>query len=759
MWKGLATTELYEEFLRNGLCAEHSKEFILASKNADVVELRTELQRKALLFIRLRMFDPIVFKRPCVSSKLMDLLSREEDVPKRENGNLDDFIEKFTLFDSVLVFIICYFSRICCIGALFLRKTKLEVNPDVPLIGILQNVLEKKHLLESEINVLFPLLQKNFSDLDPDQIRLTYVATLLFIRSYIRRKTLKFVTDQLAAELKMSTECQELNLMGNEAYKKEQYKAAIELYDSALSKNPYSYMILSNRAQAYKKLGKYKEAQLDCYIAVAINPTWCLGYCKLSSSLYCQQLYDQAFYVAEYGLSKCKNNQSKDYETLESLKLEASFKKSPTKTIKENTSKSMLSKKNISDKTSSNEKEIKKEKDSPEHLENAQNHSSSIQKELQKETKISEKNVPDKTSPGEKEIKKEKDTPEHLKNIPDKTSSNEKEIKKEKDSPEHLENAQNLSASSQKELQKETEISENMHHGVSEEKECREEATTEKAKIGNSSSTPKKADEFQKIPNENVRIGIDSSVLKKADEFQEIPDENVEQEKDPPSSEINHGETREKTESANEEKKAVNPSEENLTQLSPQKDVPPLLEAPESDDSYSEAAPPLMEAPESDNSDSEAAPPLMEAPESEDSNSEEVPPLLEAPSESDDSYYEDEAEFESPPNEIIQEETALECNAGRQGHESNLEQNIEKAAPPLMEAPESEDSDPELEPDTVSKASGVTSQSPSEIQDKSCGTSDELFQEIPAYMRTVVNLYPPFPTSFFPEEDSGGSTA
>ncbi|XP_068440146.1 tetratricopeptide repeat protein 12 isoform X2 [Clinocottus analis] len=63
----------------------------------------------------------------------------------------------------------------------------------------------------------------------------------------------------------------ELKDKGNEAYAQEDYETAVKYYSDGLSELKDMQPLYTNRAQAYMKLGRYKEAISDCEMALKCN--------------------------------------------------------------------------------------------------------------------------------------------------------------------------------------------------------------------------------------------------------------------------------------------------------------------------------------------------------------------------------------------------------------------------------------------------------------------------------------------------------
>lgn len=75
-----------------------------------------------------------------------------------------------------------------------------------------------------------------------------------------------------------SLTAEEAKAAGNEAFKQNNFQAAVKLYSESLGKfiSPSDLQeqeaVLSNRAASYTMLNKFKEAASDCLRALEINP-------------------------------------------------------------------------------------------------------------------------------------------------------------------------------------------------------------------------------------------------------------------------------------------------------------------------------------------------------------------------------------------------------------------------------------------------------------------------------------------------------
>lgn len=90
---------------------------------------------------------------------------------------------------------------------------------------------------------------------------------------------------------------------GNEYFKNQQFPKAIESYTEAIKRDPNNYMLYTNRATAYTKLGAFGEALKDCDKCLEMCPSFVKGYLKKGHVYFmtkqyqkCLEVYDQALH-------------------------------------------------------------------------------------------------------------------------------------------------------------------------------------------------------------------------------------------------------------------------------------------------------------------------------------------------------------------------------------------------------------------------------------------------------------------------------
>ncbi|KAK5868628.1 hypothetical protein PBY51_009625 [Eleginops maclovinus] len=81
---------------------------------------------------------------------------------------------------------------------------------------------------------------------------------------------------------------------GNEAYAQEDYKTAVKYYSDGLDELRDMQPLYTNRAQAYIKLGKYKEAISDCESALKCNEGCIKAYLHMGKAHLASKKYNEA---------------------------------------------------------------------------------------------------------------------------------------------------------------------------------------------------------------------------------------------------------------------------------------------------------------------------------------------------------------------------------------------------------------------------------------------------------------------------------
>ncbi|XP_041372598.1 uncharacterized protein LOC121385873 [Gigantopelta aegis] len=126
------------------------------------------------------------------------------------------------------------------------------------------------------------------------------------------------MSDKWMKEKNMTVEkIANLREKGNKAFKDHKFTLAVNLYTEAVKNDPLNYICYGNRAQAYLKLSKYREALCDSRRSITINKKWAKGYYRYAEALYELGMLDKALYINVLG---CRMSPlSKDGQNLKQL--------------------------------------------------------------------------------------------------------------------------------------------------------------------------------------------------------------------------------------------------------------------------------------------------------------------------------------------------------------------------------------------------------------------------------------------------------
>jgi len=86
-------------------------------------------------------------------------------------------------------------------------------------------------------------------------------------------------------ELKRKEDALMLKLKGNEAFVAGAYEKAVETFSICIEKDPTNEIYYGNRAAAYMKMERWKDAMADSRRAIMMNPGYVKGYVRLGAAL------------------------------------------------------------------------------------------------------------------------------------------------------------------------------------------------------------------------------------------------------------------------------------------------------------------------------------------------------------------------------------------------------------------------------------------------------------------------------------------
>eukprot|EP01060_Flectonema_neradi_P024447 TRINITY_DN332_c1_g1_i2.p1 TRINITY_DN332_c1_g1~~TRINITY_DN332_c1_g1_i2.p1 ORF type:complete len:548 (+),score=160.11 TRINITY_DN332_c1_g1_i2:154-1797(+) len=102
--------------------------------------------------------------------------------------------------------------------------------------------------------------------------------------------------------------CEKARLEGNEFFKTQKFKDAIDCYSEAIKRNPKAHAVYSNRAAAYIKMGAYDDAERDCNKCLKLEPTFTKAVTRLATIYYFRKEYHKAMVEYKKGMDMDPEN-------------------------------------------------------------------------------------------------------------------------------------------------------------------------------------------------------------------------------------------------------------------------------------------------------------------------------------------------------------------------------------------------------------------------------------------------------------------
>ena len=90
-----------------------------------------------------------------------------------------------------------------------------------------------------------------------------------------------------------STQAEQLKDDGNKAFKKGDYRVAIQCYTEAIAISP-NEIFLSNRAASHLAMRSYREALEDSQKAIELNPKYLKAYKRMAKAQIALNAHDEA---------------------------------------------------------------------------------------------------------------------------------------------------------------------------------------------------------------------------------------------------------------------------------------------------------------------------------------------------------------------------------------------------------------------------------------------------------------------------------
>ncbi|KAI9906167.1 hypothetical protein PsorP6_014237 [Peronosclerospora sorghi] len=92
---------------------------------------------------------------------------------------------------------------------------------------------------------------------------------------------------------------------GNDAFARRKYEKAVKFYSHAIELDPSSHILYGNRAAAYHRLKKYKQALEDSDVAVSLQESWVKGHYRRACALAALDQYEEAAQAFERAMELC----------------------------------------------------------------------------------------------------------------------------------------------------------------------------------------------------------------------------------------------------------------------------------------------------------------------------------------------------------------------------------------------------------------------------------------------------------------------
>ncbi|ETK87129.1 prefoldin, alpha subunit, variant [Phytophthora nicotianae CJ01A1] len=100
-----------------------------------------------------------------------------------------------------------------------------------------------------------------------------------------------------------------LKAKGNDAFARRRFQAAIQYYSQAIELDPTSHILYGNRAAAYHRLKKYKQALDDSDVAVSLHEPWVKGHYRRACALAALEQFEDAAEAYERAMELCPTDE------------------------------------------------------------------------------------------------------------------------------------------------------------------------------------------------------------------------------------------------------------------------------------------------------------------------------------------------------------------------------------------------------------------------------------------------------------------
>lgn len=304
MWQG-DWSKLNEKFSSVIECGKHHHSTVSDMKTS----LWTFLTGVDKWYLRIRGLDPFLFGEVYASSLLTNWAKEGSLLPAQgiiQDGKADKHTKQAVILVDTIIYHTTFMLHTLTVASAtcdilrdkFLQYQNIcgELNRCIPLDEAVKCVNK-----DEMYSIVKKMLSENFLDkrMGSAAFLISYKLFDIMLETAEANTMIKEFQDEWNKEAKNWKD------MGNAEYKDGQYNRAVASYTMAIKTNRYSAVLYGNRAQAYLKLGKLDEAELDGRRAVVLKPNWSKGYYRLAQAIEGQNRLHEAHCIASYGIKNC----------------------------------------------------------------------------------------------------------------------------------------------------------------------------------------------------------------------------------------------------------------------------------------------------------------------------------------------------------------------------------------------------------------------------------------------------------------------
>ncbi|XP_023215600.1 E3 ubiquitin-protein ligase TTC3-like [Centruroides sculpturatus] len=305
MWHG-DWSKLNEKFSSVIECGKHQHNTVNDMKTS----LWTFLTGVDKWYLRIRGLDPFLFGEVYTSSLLTNWAKEGSLLPSQgiiQDGKADKHAKHAVILVDTIIYHTTFMLHTLTVASAtcdILRDKFLQYR-------IICGELNRCYSLDDAIKCvsrddMYSIVKKMLSENLLDK-RMGSAAFLISYKLFdIMLETAEANTMIKEFQDEWNKEAKNWKEMGNAEYKDGQYNRAVASYTMAIKTNRYSAILYGNRAQAYLKLGKLDEAELDGRRAIVLKPNWSKGYYRLAQAIEGQCRFHEAHCIASYGIKNCE---------------------------------------------------------------------------------------------------------------------------------------------------------------------------------------------------------------------------------------------------------------------------------------------------------------------------------------------------------------------------------------------------------------------------------------------------------------------